>query len=125
MYKTPLFWQIFSLLVVVALFHLTSTYFYWYWGMFWSHMVSHFLSGLLVALSGYIKHVPGRGSAFLIALFASALVGLLWEVFQLESSITFFASPTYFFDTGAAFLMDVAGGLIGYAYFSYKGFPRV
>jgi hypothetical protein len=130
MTSRSLFIRLFFLLVAIAVVHWVATYFYWYWTIPWVDKFPHFSGGLLVSLgtlwfvylSGYIKwgFLQNRRFALAYALAASLLIGLLWELFELEFGITTMQTTNFYENNISDILMDVSGGLIGYAYFSYK-----
>jgi hypothetical protein len=134
MHKTRLFPTLLGLLVFIAVVHLVATYLNWYWTIPWIDRIPHFSAGLLVALStlwffylsGYVNlQKRDQTTLFLLAFGSALVVGLAWEFFEVTTNITNIASPGYFTNNGGDVLMDVAGGIIGYAYFSHKGYTKI
>lgn len=90
-------------------------------------MVMHFLAGLCVAMGGisvwlYIfnKTYLSRYKNIFIGLFFVVVVGLLWEVFELNYDITFFSDGAeYWTDTISDLVLDISGGVAGVLYAYY------
>ncbi len=132
MKSAPLFKLLFSLLVVIASLHILSSFLYLYWSIQWIHLIIHFLSGILVSLSAlcliYVseydflrKRISEAPIAtFFVAIGASLVAGILWEVFELTFGITFLSDQNYLSQNGSEVIAALSGGLIGWAYFSYK-----
>ncbi len=133
MHKTPLFPTLLVLLVFMAAVHLVATYLKWYWSIPWIDRIPHFTAGALVALSslwlfylsGYFRlSKPSYGKMFFLSFSSAVVVGLLWEIFEVTFHITSLSSPNYLSNNGGDMLMDMAGAVAGYAYFSYKGYNK-
>ncbi len=90
-------------------------------------MIMHFLSGSLVAMAMILvgMRIFGKeastvsGVAFM-AIAATLVVGVLWEVFELHFGITLLSDGMAFIsDTASDVVLDVSGGLCGILY-AYK-----
>lgn len=121
----------FSILILVGLisFHLTSSYFSWYWTYRWSDIVVHILAGLwagsiflwLASCFDQINSLKEyKAKSFLIAFVSAAFVGVLWELIENFGQLNFANLDIYKFNTARDLLSDVTGGFLAYLYFIRK-----
>ena len=103
---------------VLGVVHAVATSFYLYWTYPWFDIPMHALGGMVVSL-GFLTvsraHTHGHfGKGLAMTLGAVFVVGVAWEVFEFVSVIAG-AEPGYVPDTILDFVMDLAGGCVGYA----------
>lgn len=118
--KTPLFKSAFALLLLIAISHYLANSLYIYWTVWWFDMLMHFSAGVCVAISSvsvwghYIDSNLSLKKIIIISILSSIGVGIIWEVFELTSYITFLSDgKAYFTDTFSDLIMDTSGGIIG------------
>ncbi|MCR4334611.1 MAG: hypothetical protein NUV47_02705 [Patescibacteria group bacterium] len=120
---------ILCILVVTAILHLSALKFYLYWDIWWFDIVVHFLGGIWAGATVFwIYYFSGRFKNpvssplyfFMIILFGSLLIGVIWEIFEYKIGATFVVpGGDYITDTVYDLAMDVVGGLSVYLY--YRG----
>lgn len=121
----------FSLLVlfVLILLHLVGSYYSWYWVYSWFDVVVHILSGLWVAsvflwLASYLGEINSmkeyKVKSFLIAFVSGLLVGVVWELLENFSQITFINHAGYGLDTAFDLINGALGAILAYLYFVKK-----
>jgi hypothetical protein len=103
----------------LAVVHISATKFFLYWKYLWFDIPMHFLGGVCVALGlsalpFFRIHVFERFRTPLIYASVTLLVGILWEIFEVTSGIMVI-DETFVPDTVLDLVMDVLGGLVGYA----------
>ena len=105
-------------LSILGVVHVVATSFYLYWTYPWLDIPLHALGGAVVSLGflvlfhAYVHGHFGKGLA--VTLGAVLAVGAVWEVFEFVSVIAG-SEPGYVQDTILDFVMDLAGGCVGYA----------
>jgi hypothetical protein len=120
--KQPIFVFLFWLLFTISLLHHIAIFFYLYWTVWWFDMVMHFLGGMgmatsilwLIFWSGILgKHqsLP-LWKAFFIALTASLVIGILWEIFEIYGGIIVW--PDERPDSISDLILDMIGGLAAF-----------
>jgi hypothetical protein len=118
----------FSLLVLVVLIllHVLGSYFSLYWVLSWFDVLVHIVGGLWVALvflwlasvMGQINSLKEyRAKSFLIAFVAAVLIGVIWELLENFTQITFIKASGYSLNTALDIFNDGLGGLLAYLYF--------
>jgi len=118
----------FSLLVLVVLIllHVLGSYFSLYWVLSWFDVLVHIVGGLWVALvflwlasvMGQINSLKEyRAKSFLIAFVAAVLIGVIWELLENYTQITFIKASGYSLNTALDIFNDGLGGLLAYLYF--------
>ncbi len=118
----------FSLLIlgIVILLHVLGSYFSLYWAYPWFDMVVHIMSGLWIALlilwlasiMGQINSLREyQAKSFLIAIVSAVLIGVVWEILENISQVTFVNANNYNYNTALDILNDGLGGLLAYIYF--------
>ncbi len=126
MFKTKPFPFSLLVLVVLLVLHILSSYLSWYWSHPWIGYFVHILGGLWIAsvflwLAAYLNQISSmieyKTKSLLIALISAALFGVLWEIVENFTHITFINDISYGFNTAVDLLNDVIGGLLAYAYF--------
>jgi hypothetical protein len=130
--KTPLLITIIVLVVAIAVINAVAVQYSWYFYHWWLDMPMHFLGGLWVALATlWIVYHSGRISvsdeyrdadrALMIALIATGVVGILWEIFEFSVDTVLVVAPTYdVADTLSDLAFDMAGALIASTFFIGK-----
>ncbi len=117
-------------LAIAALYPLGIVFFL-FWKLWWYDVLLHFLGGVfVVCVARWGLFALPRWCArfselhpFLFCLIIALAVGILWEVFEFTSGLTFLASG-YWFDTMKDLCMDTFGGIFAYALF-YRNAVRV
>ena len=112
---------IISLALLVVILHIVGLSLEFYWRLGWYDRIVHTLSGITVVLTLFSFSAVRRFSNklpifFLEVFFAALLVGLLWEVFELQAGITFIGDHGYMFDTTWDIICDVIGGILAGGY---------
>jgi hypothetical protein len=114
-----------TLVYVVALdliaikLHLFST-------IMWFDMIMHSSGGFFIGLFAvWVLTWKGKidfsyGQLLLIGVGTALIVGVLWELFELYTGITYFFSPDYWGDNGMDIIMDLTGGLVSVWYSYYR-----
>ncbi|OGG47978.1 hypothetical protein A3D66_02800 [Candidatus Kaiserbacteria bacterium RIFCSPHIGHO2_02_FULL_50_9] len=126
MSQNRLLFAILGLVAIIAVLHFFATYYGLYWTVRWFDTPMHFLGGMMVALfvswvgmrAGMLARMTSGKRRFFLIIGATAIVGVLWELFELSISLR--QEPGYLFDTLQDLLFDIVGGAIGYyaIYFS-------
>lgn len=114
-----LFW-----VFLIAILHIGALIFGWYVKFWWFDIMNHFLGGFFISVCIFwlikyrnyfgqiIKKDAGSPLQFLIVLFITILVALLWELY--EYSLGFRNYPEgYLFDTIKDIVMGFVGGVVG------------
>lgn len=105
-------------LVTTAVLHAAGLYLYLQWYFWWYDIMLHFLGGLWVALMfQWYAHKERRMVFIIPTILVVIVVGTGWELFEVM-----IGSPreaNFAFDTSLDILMDVLGGIVGYAWASY------
>ena len=106
------------ILVMTALLHAAGLFLFLQWYFWWYDIMLHFLGGLWVALMFQWLAARQKATVLIIpTLLAVCLVGVAWEIFEI-----LIGSPreaNFAFDTSLDILMDVIGGILGYASAAY------
>lgn len=103
--------------VLFILIHLIALYFHFYWTVWWFDIGMHVFGGFIAAyllVNLFCKDVSSRRHIFWIALCGSLLIGVIWEVYEYATGMTFAASDTYVLDTFSDLLSDICGGLLAF-----------
>lgn len=128
----PLFHVIRLALVVavfVALMHGLATAFYLYSFYWWFDIPLHFLGGFCAALVSlyFYSNFHRRKAGFMssirvlsVAIVGVIVVGMMWELFEYFTDITFNTIGDYALDTVKDLGMDILGGYAAYVYFIYR-----
>ena len=126
MFKQKPFLFSFVILAVLLIFHIISSNLSLYWSYPWLDIFTHMLSGLWVALVflwlasvfGQINSLKEyRTKSFLIAFISAIFIGVLWELVENFSQITFVNANGYGLGTALDILSDGLGGILAYLYF--------
>lgn len=122
-YKKPLFWEIVTLSVIVALLHKAALSFYLYYTISWFDIVMHFLGGgligLIILFSLYIYewepfHKNHKINVFIVAVGGVLIVGLVWELWELFVGFTDIVKDGP--DTLLDIIMDLLGASMAFMY---------
>jgi hypothetical protein len=121
----------FLLIFFILVLHLTAVRFYFYWTYWWFDIMMHFLSGFwFTSLFLWFSNLRNKGSkrtygSFLIvAILASLSIGILWEIFEYTTKLTF-TSGNYVSDTISDVIMDMVGGVIASVYIYVGSWKRI
>jgi len=124
--QKPFIFSLFLLFVLISL-HLVASYFSWYWLFPQLDIIVHILSGLWIAsvalwLASIFEQINSlknyKRKSFLIAVISALLFGVIWELVENFSRITFIDLVGYRFDTILDILSDGLGGILAYLYFT-------
>lgn len=133
--RKELFIFTFILILFIAALNELAVNYYFYWRIWWFDIMMHFLGGLWVGLSalwfyyfsGFLKNNKNdKRSMFFISLFATILIGLGWEVFELILEVDF--SNGYWEDTSLDLVMDIIGAITAFVIvskFYKKDFKKI
>ncbi len=130
MLQKPLFIFGFFFLVLIAVLHVVAVDWYLYWTLPWFDILMHFLGGAWIGfvciwLCFYSRYfsMPARTDIVYVvsvSVLGALVVGVLWEVFEYVTGITFLVS-NYVPDTVLDLIMDVVGGVVvAVAVYRYK-----
>lgn len=105
-------------LVTTAILHAAGLFLFLQWYFWWYDIMLHFLGGLWVALA-FQWYAHSRAQTILIVptLVVVLFVGIGWEVFELAVGAP--REDAFMFDASLDILMDVLGGVVGYAGAAY------
>ena len=113
---------ILSLIIFIFFSNYLALKFYWYYTIWYSDMVMHFLGGFWLGLVVVYIDSPKKlslTSVFRILIFVF-LIGLSWEVFEIFTYNNITNIPLNILDTSSDILFDLAGGLYAIFYFFRK-----
>lgn len=105
-------------LLTLAGIHILAMKFFLYWIFPWFDVLTHFLGGIVVAL-GYQSFLDRRVTASSVwrrlpgTLVAVLVVSISWEIFEYSAGIAIWGLD--FFDTLSDLVLDLLGGIVGYA----------
>ena len=117
--------SVLALIVLIAL-HLGGSFYSLYWVYPGFDIVVHIVSGFWVALIflwlaliwGQMQSLSDyQIKSLLIALVSALFVGVVWELVENFSQVTFTKSIGYSFNTALDLFNDGLGGLLAYLYF--------
>lgn len=102
-------------LTLLAVIHIGALYFHWYWSVWWLDMVMHFFAGLWVGgvTIMLFARESSKWSALLYAVTATLFVGMLWEVYEQITGMTFAAHGATL-DMISDLTMDAVGGIAAF-----------
>lgn len=117
------FLAILCLVLFFAFLHVLALHFYFYWTVWWfdifMHVLGGFIFGTLFALL-LLHSASGRGKSFLLIICGALVAGILWEIFEYKTGLTFTTAGNYMIDTISDLLSDVVGGLSAYIYYEQE-----
>ena len=105
---------------LIAGLNLLALKYFLFWRLWWFDIPMHILGGFIIgsmALWFIAYEVPigirSKINRILVAILATFVIGVLWEIFEYKTGITK-GEPGYWFDTIHDVIDDVIGGLIAY-----------
>lgn len=116
---------LFCAAILMTIMHVAGTFLYLYWRVEGFDRVVHFTGGFLAAFTTlyflYWRQVaePKNRHLIIIGILAALIIGVLWEIFELEDGMTFLADSGYWVDTVGDVVSDIVGGLVACLYFVY------
>ena len=118
MYKHPLFISWTTVLVVIAILHISALELSLYWVFWWFDILVHFLGGLFVVLfalwfffeSKYVRLSKSIKHVVIVSGGSIILVGGGWEIFELLAGVPI--EENFVLDTAIDLSMDVLGAII-------------
>jgi hypothetical protein len=116
MHSRALFFAQFGVVSLVGVMHVLALNYSLYWHYIWLDLPVHFLGGMWAALffAWLCSYWPLReADGFATTMLFVLAIGLGWEVFELFVGVP--REANFAFDTGLDLLMDLCGGLAGYA----------
>ncbi len=117
------------ILVILVLLHVFGSRYSLYWTYPGFDILVHVFAGLwisllvlwLVSIFGQINSLKEyKIRTFLTALFTAVLFGIIWEVVENISKITFVTADLYSQNTALDITSDAFGGILAYLYFIRK-----
>jgi hypothetical protein len=126
MRERSLLFNIFGLIVVIAILHFLGLFFYLYWRVPEYDRLLHFLGGLWIAcvilslLSKNILSPTRKQYVFIAGILSALVVGILWELFELKTGVTILTDKGYGIDTVGDIISDVVGGIVGSFYIIHR-----
>jgi len=133
MLKKPLFWEMFSLLVVTAVLDRVATIYHLYWSINEFDSIVHFFGGgalssfflWLYFFSGFFNP-PKRNliKFLLVSVFGAVFIAVSWEIYELLLGEAIMQKAEYPYDTMMDLIMDLLGALAVcfYAYLKEDNF---
>ena len=115
-----LFSALFSTAIVLAILHISALNFYLYWIFPWLDLVAHMLGGIALGFLYlltplFIKGMPDRYITLAGLLSFVFIVGLVWEIFEIQIGLpNFYEYDFYIRDLYLDLLFDGVGGLIAF-----------
>ena len=106
------------LITMVGLLHYFGFSLQLYWRIDWYDHVVHTLAGFSVALGFFyicqtrLKYFSNGISVFLWGTVAALIIGVAWEIFEVQYGITHIADHNYIFDTAGDIISDIIGGAL-------------
>lgn len=125
-FKQKPFPMSFLALGILIVLHVAGSYYSLYWAISWFDLLVHLVSGLWVALVIlWLTSVLGQVNSlkeykikiFLIALLSALILGVVWEILENITQITFTDSSGYALNTALDLVFDGLGGILAYGYF--------
>lgn len=118
----------FSLLIlgVLITLHSVGSYLSWYWVYPWFDIVVHIFSGLwiglvmlwLASILGLLNLLNGyKLRSFFIAIISALFIGIVWELVENLTQVTYTSAAGYSFNTAQDIFNDAIGGVLAYLYF--------
>jgi hypothetical protein len=120
--KKKLLIRLISLIAFIFLLNLIILKFHWYYSIWWSDMLMHFLGGIWLGTAFLFvsKEEINTKVAFKILL-GVLLVSVLWEIFEFILNNFTLKMEFSILDTLSDFLLDLAGGsFVLWRIFFYK-----
>ncbi len=123
--QKPFPFSVVVLVILIAL-HITASYFSLYWRFPWFEIIVHILAGVWIGsiflwLASFLNQINSlreyKTKSFLIALVSSALIGVIWELVENFSQLSFVNFSGYELNTAMDLLNDIIGGSLAYLYF--------
>jgi hypothetical protein len=127
MIQKPLFWETFTLLVLVGVLNQIAVTYSLYWSLAEFDSVVHFFGGAALAMfflwlyffSGWFAPKNRTLKNFLlVAILGGVFVAVLWEVYELILGESVMQKQEYPFDTTLDFIMDLLG-MLGACFYGY------
>jgi ABC-type Fe3+-siderophore transport system permease subunit len=86
------------------------------------HLVGGFLVAFICLSIIYVKRMPNVriSHLLLMGIFASLVIGVGWEIFELQADITSFKEVDYWSNNSSDIVADVVGGLVATWYFAQR-----
>ncbi len=120
MFKKPLFWEMFILLVIAGTLHLVATIFHFYWSTYELDSVVHFFGG--AALSAFFLWLYFFSDLFnpqkrnlakflIVSTLGAMFVAVSWEIFELLLGEAMIQKIDYSYDTMMDLIMDFLGAV--------------
>lgn len=122
-YRRPLFWEIFSLSIIISFLHYSALVLFLYWTVSWFDSMMHFLGGLLIGLIiSFIFYIyeweafpkNNKVQVLIITLGGVLVIGLTWELWELFVGFTDIVKDQT--DTLLDIIMDLIGGGMAFLY---------
>ncbi len=123
--KKLLFASLISIFLI-ALLHILSLKFSWYYFLKWFDVPIHILGGFWVTVTSFwtfikynrVETIPNKKNSILIMLISVLIIGILWEIFELVSGNTSLNVRNYWQDTFTDVASGFVGGIVANIYFS-------
>ncbi|MFT5179947.1 MAG: hypothetical protein ACI9GH_000372 [Candidatus Paceibacteria bacterium] len=129
--RKPIFWEIFFLIILIAVLHKVALVFFLYWTTGWYDIMMHLLGGFWLSISiififftsGHIRfpkeHKP---LVFLFTISGVLVIGLGWELWELFAGLTDVLEDLI--DTVIDVIMDSIGGTLAFIYYKKYIWPE-
>ncbi len=119
MNKKKLLMRIAILVVFISILNLIILKFHWYYSIWWSDMVMHFLGGFWLGLVFllFLKPVDTNFKEILKIIFLVLFISVLWEIFEIVLNKATLRDPFNGLDTLSDISFDLSGAFISIFYF--------
>jgi len=126
MFKQKPFPASIVVLVILIAIHYVGSYYSLYWYYSWFDTLVHVFSGLWIALvllwlASFFGQMNSlydyKVKSFLIAFIGAIIIGVVWELLENFSQVTYTSANGYYLDTAGDILNDALGGILAYLYF--------
>lgn len=113
-FKTALYFALVAI-ALVAMLHVSGLHFYFYWRIPWYDRIVHVIAGFAVVFFTYYI-----SRSLSLSVIGALVVGVAWEVFEIQSGYSSMAHSGYIFDTIGDLVSDVVGGTVALLYILKK-----
>lgn len=118
------------LVVILGFLHFAGIYLHLYWRVQSFDRLVHIIGGFFVAIAslsiiyGSKLQTVKRSHSLMVGIFAALVVGILWEIFEVQNGITSLRDIGYWIDSIGDILSDFIGGCLAALYFIQLSAPK-
>ncbi len=120
--KKKFFTRIALLVLFICILNLIILKFHWYYSIWWSDMLMHFLGGLWLGLMFLWLFKPKiiNFPEILKIIVAAFLISIFWEIFEIVLNNATLKEPFNTLDTFSDLCFDLSGAFFSVLYFSKR-----